>query len=522
MTPDGRHVVWSDGGNTAWVWSPKRPDESEALEPIDDYVSATAISADGRHVAIGTSTGTVELRRRGRTSGLPLPRPLRGEGQITACRLSARGDRLVTASVDGTVTLWDVTRRRPLHVLRPDARPDAHRGSSITALALAADGKRIAFSATSSDIEVWQESPQRHLKLDGHGGWVNDCALLPDGHVISASQDRTLKLWDLSSGACVDTIYGAAPFTSVSLAGGLICAGDALGNVWMLEPRERRDAPPIGPVRQRHAVLIGISTYDERELRALPNAVNDVHALGHALTSAGFNRVTSLHDGGRHPPTRERVRRALREQALQPDDLLLVHISCHGQRIGGEPYLLMRDSKFPFERQTTLAVAEIVELMESSRARRRVLLVDACGAGLAIGADDAVRVRTGAGSSVAPPPRVRSRGRVPIQRGVFSDDARSDHYVHVLGEGAVTLYSTTATQQAQEVGAYGAFTRSVIDVVSRAATSRTGRLTMTDLILHVTAAMRAGKDKAARQDPTVDARLLGDFIFLERRQKART
>ena len=56
-----------------------------------------------------------------------------------------------------------------------------------------------------------------------------------DGRLlISASDDQTLKLWDLEKGNVVETFYGANPFLCVSVAGNRVGAGDNLGNVWML------------------------------------------------------------------------------------------------------------------------------------------------------------------------------------------------------------------------------------------------------------------------------------------------
>jgi WD40 repeat protein len=45
--------------------------------------------------------------------------------------------------------------------------------------------------------------------LEGHAGWVNDIAVLPDGRqAISASQDGTLKLWDMDNGKCLRSFVG--------------------------------------------------------------------------------------------------------------------------------------------------------------------------------------------------------------------------------------------------------------------------------------------------------------------------
>ncbi len=37
---------------------------------------------------------------------------------------------------------------------------------------------------------------------------VRSVAVLPDGRVVSGSDDRTVRVWDVSSGECVQTLEG--------------------------------------------------------------------------------------------------------------------------------------------------------------------------------------------------------------------------------------------------------------------------------------------------------------------------
>ncbi|KAH7207377.1 WD40-repeat-containing domain protein, partial [Fusarium oxysporum] len=43
--------------------------------------------------------------------------------------------------------------------------------------------------------------------LQGHNGWVNSVAFSADGQrLVSGSDDRTVKIWDAATGACVQTL----------------------------------------------------------------------------------------------------------------------------------------------------------------------------------------------------------------------------------------------------------------------------------------------------------------------------
>jgi hypothetical protein len=58
----------------------------------------------------------------------------------------------------------------------------------------------------------------------------------PDGRrAVSASFDRTLRIWDLATYQCVATHRGDTHFTAVAATATTICAGDAAGTLWILD-----------------------------------------------------------------------------------------------------------------------------------------------------------------------------------------------------------------------------------------------------------------------------------------------
>jgi WD40 repeat protein len=76
--------------------------------------------------------------------------------------------------------------------------------------------------------------------LLGHKGSINAVAFHPDGsRALSGAADNALRLWDLSTGACLSEYNADAPIGCVAFArDDLIVAGSADGRIHILEIRE--------------------------------------------------------------------------------------------------------------------------------------------------------------------------------------------------------------------------------------------------------------------------------------------
>lgn len=74
------------------------------------------------------------------------------------------------------------------------------------------------------------------MTLEGHSRSVNALAALPNGHLASASSDRTVRVWDTTRGVCVKTMFGHSKMVNdvVVLRDGNLASGsqDNTIRVW--------------------------------------------------------------------------------------------------------------------------------------------------------------------------------------------------------------------------------------------------------------------------------------------------
>ncbi|MGK3963486.1 NACHT and WD repeat domain-containing protein [Sorangium sp. So ce118] len=163
----------------------------------------------------GWSRDQIELKLRfaGQLPALRLRHPVRmaegvertlvgHAGGVTGCAVTPDGMRILSASEDRTLKLWDLVTGRQLTSLTGHEHV-------VTTCAVAPDGKR-AVSGSYRALKVWDlVTCKELLTLSGHSAWVRACVVAPDGRrAVSASEDRTLKVWDLDSGAELATLAG--------------------------------------------------------------------------------------------------------------------------------------------------------------------------------------------------------------------------------------------------------------------------------------------------------------------------
>ncbi|PKA48905.1 U4/U6 small nuclear ribonucleoprotein PRP4-like protein [Apostasia shenzhenica] len=115
---------------------------------------------------------------------------------------SPDGQRLACGSADGSIAVFDIARAKFLHNLESHYMP-------VRSLVYSPLNARVLFSACDDTHVHMYDAEGKSLvsAMSGHASWVLSVDASPDGAAIATgSSDRTVRLWDLSMRAAVQTM----------------------------------------------------------------------------------------------------------------------------------------------------------------------------------------------------------------------------------------------------------------------------------------------------------------------------
>ena len=142
--------------------------------------------------------------------------PRLGRGRLARARSSAT---TVATSPDGSTTA--TASGNDVRLERSDGTSSdlvGHR-LKVTSVAFSPDGTRLLSASRDHDVILWDVATGKQLRvLRGHFGAVSDARFSPDGRWIVTAGPRSVGLWWGSEGELVRLLSGPpGPFTAVSL-----------------------------------------------------------------------------------------------------------------------------------------------------------------------------------------------------------------------------------------------------------------------------------------------------------------
>ena len=157
--------------------------------------------------------------------------------------VDAGGGRIASVGSDSTLRVWDALSGQQLQQISIAEEDWGEEDPEEYNFCIAAlPGGRVATGRSHGEIRLWRlgEGGGAAGALEGHGARVNDLVLMGGGRaqplLASASDDGTVRLWDVDAAACVAVLdgHGRGAWDLADLGGGrlLSVCFDAVLRVW--------------------------------------------------------------------------------------------------------------------------------------------------------------------------------------------------------------------------------------------------------------------------------------------------
>ena len=160
---------------------------------------------------------------------------LEGHKNSITCLETIDENHFASGSLDKTIRIWDSKQFVCLKILT--GHP--YGVFSLKNLTL----NKLA-SGSYGEIKIWDIERGKCLKtLYGHSHWIRGIVYLPNGNLVSCSDDRSVKVWDLARKTCIKTIRAGvldAMYCIVLLRNGQLASGSRCKTIkiWNMENGE--------------------------------------------------------------------------------------------------------------------------------------------------------------------------------------------------------------------------------------------------------------------------------------------
>ncbi len=191
----GRALTGASDGSVA-VWDLRGGELLARPSGHSDAVTAAQLSGDGQRAATAAADGTVKLWQCERL-GAVVPSALH-QGAVEVVEFSPDGRLCASGGADGRVAIVDVASGQILRGIAAHSTP-------IRSLAFSDDGSCVLSAGIDGRYWLWIVATGESTWIPiSHDVPVDDSAFSPvSRYLATCCQDKTLRLWDIPSGAAL-------------------------------------------------------------------------------------------------------------------------------------------------------------------------------------------------------------------------------------------------------------------------------------------------------------------------------
>jgi len=251
FNPSGSVIATGSADHTVRLWENDSRGRSSVLKSHSGPVRACSFSFDGQYLLTGSDDKylkifTVHNKRHTSTINAHT-------NWIRAAEFSPDSRLIVSASEDKTVKLWDSEQLSLISTFEDEA--------NFLSARFHPDGTCVASGTLDGKASVWDIRSQMLLQMydNSHTDAINSVAFHNSGrYLLTASNDSTMKIFDLRKGCLLYSLYGhegTVQVVNFSRDGTLFASGGSDNNLilWdsnLVDPEQEKDANKLKKVKK--------------------------------------------------------------------------------------------------------------------------------------------------------------------------------------------------------------------------------------------------------------------------------
>jgi len=199
ICPNRMLIAYSSSDQKIELWDVEHRQRLRTLKGHQGEVWVLAFSPDGRLLASGSLDTSIKLWEI--DSGRCLATLQGHHDWIWSMAFSSDGTLLASGDRDGTVKLWKIDSGQCLRTLKGSSQ-------AIVALTFASDDTTLLSSNAQDLVTVWDVNGEHcFVAVSGNEGayWLRSAAFSPDGRLLAAKSEKTIKVWEVSTGKLLRT-----------------------------------------------------------------------------------------------------------------------------------------------------------------------------------------------------------------------------------------------------------------------------------------------------------------------------